>query len=512
MGVATAPAGAHDDRLKRNAIGLPSAMAMSLAFISPTIGVIFISALIANQAGASAPFAFIIGTIGVLLMANTLAEFTKRVPSAGTFYTFAGAGRRTLRRLHRRLAAVPDLRVPEPDQHEPVRVLRPAGPVARLRHRPHRLLVGLRASRIIAFVAWLGYESIKYSLRLDIIFVAFEVLVMAILLIYIVVTGGAEGQSPQSFTPALAPGPAATHAACRASGMAFIFILFAFFGFESSTTVAEECENPQAEHPDRAARLGRPDRPVVHLRPVRGRRRLRPERRGHRQARRRPGPARHAGPAVPRRRLRRVHRHRRADGERRRADRDPQRQLPHLLRDGPRGRPPELAGQDAPDPQDPVPGDLRLQRLRAVLTIGDRAALGPPGRLRQQRLLLEPRHPADLHRGQHPAGHVHVAASYRDEFSWWRHGLLPILGAIMFTAALWFSVVPLPAAPLSVLPGRHRRLGGHRPGHDGLHPEAEPAPARHHRQDDVRRGRRGVRGRARGASGLGEEIEVHTGA
>src|SRR5512144_150216 len=81
-----APAG---DRLRRNAIGLPSAMAMSLAFISPTIGVIFISALIANQAGASAPFAFIIGTIGVLLMANTLAEFTKRVPSAGTFYTFA---------------------------------------------------------------------------------------------------------------------------------------------------------------------------------------------------------------------------------------------------------------------------------------------------------------------------------------------------------------------------------------------------------------------------------------
>ena len=59
MAVVNEPAGAQDNRLKRNAIGLPSAMAMSLAFISPTIGVIFISALIANQAGASAPFAFI---------------------------------------------------------------------------------------------------------------------------------------------------------------------------------------------------------------------------------------------------------------------------------------------------------------------------------------------------------------------------------------------------------------------------------------------------------------------
>ena len=41
---------------------------------------------------------------------------------------------------------------------------------------------------------------------------------------------------------------------------------------------------------------------------------------------------------------------------------------------------------------------------------------------------------------------------YRAEFSWWRHGLLPVLGALTFTAALWFSVVPLPAAPLSYFP------------------------------------------------------------
>jgi amino acid transporter len=41
---------------------------------------------------------------------------------------------------------------------------------------------------------------------------------------------------------------------------------------------------------------------------------------------------------------------------------------------------------------------------------------------------------------------------YRGEFSWWRHGLLPIAGAVTFIAALWFSVVPLPAAPLSYFP------------------------------------------------------------
>src|ERR1700741_4546478 len=86
--IAVPSSGTHANELKRNALGLPSAMVMSIAFISPTIGVIFISALIGGQAGASSPFAFILGTLGIALMAWTLAEFAKRVTSAGGFYKF----------------------------------------------------------------------------------------------------------------------------------------------------------------------------------------------------------------------------------------------------------------------------------------------------------------------------------------------------------------------------------------------------------------------------------------
>ena len=77
--IAATDTSAGTNELKRNALGLPSAIAMSTAFISPTIGVIFISALIGGQAGASSPFAFILGTLGIALMAWTLAEFAKRV-------------------------------------------------------------------------------------------------------------------------------------------------------------------------------------------------------------------------------------------------------------------------------------------------------------------------------------------------------------------------------------------------------------------------------------------------
>ena len=65
---------------------------MSLAYISPTIGVIFITALIASKAWLASPFAFVIGTIGIAFMALTLANFSTRVPSAGTFYTFISQG------------------------------------------------------------------------------------------------------------------------------------------------------------------------------------------------------------------------------------------------------------------------------------------------------------------------------------------------------------------------------------------------------------------------------------
>ena len=78
--------------LKRNALGLPSALAMSLAFISPTIGVIFISSLIGGQAGVASPFVFLLGTIGIALMAYSIAEFARRVTSAGGFYKFVSLG------------------------------------------------------------------------------------------------------------------------------------------------------------------------------------------------------------------------------------------------------------------------------------------------------------------------------------------------------------------------------------------------------------------------------------
>ena len=449
MGVATAPAGAHDDRLKRNAIGLPSAMAMSLAFISPTIGVIFISALIAKQAGASAPFAFIIGTIGVLLMANTLAEFTKRVPSAGTFYTFAArAGGRYVGFIVGWLLFLTYA------FQSPINTNLFGFFVPQVLQRDFGIDLTaywwVFALAIIAFVAWLGYESIKYSLRLDIIFVAFEVLVLAILLVYIVVTGGAEGQSPQSFLPSLAPGPGAPD---MFSGIfqAFIFILFAFFGFESTTTVAEEVEKPKRNIP--IALLGSVGLTglwfifalyavVVGFGPSAE------------------GIGKLAADAVP---LDTLARQYLGDGYAVFID------VAALMANvavliaihnanfrifyamGREGVLPGWLGKTHPVHKTPYRAIFGFSAFSAILTIGTGLLWGPQAAFGNNGYFSS--------LGILPIFIVinvmlvsFMWRKYRSEFSWWRHGVLPVAGAIVFTLALWKSVDPLPAEPLNYFP------------------------------------------------------------
>ncbi len=227
-------------RLRRNAIGLPGALAMSLAFISPTTGILFISALIASQAGASAPFAFIIGTLGVLLMAYILAEFTFKVPGAGTFYTFnaQGIGPKSGFLTGWLLLIAYGLQ-------GPLNAALFGSFVANIVHTVFNISIPWWpvSIAIIILVSWLAYRSVSRSMTLDLIFVILEVVVVGILVVYIIVHGGASGQDWAAFTPSQ------SLKGFGGIGLSFVYILFAFFGFESSITISEETTNPRKNVP-----------------------------------------------------------------------------------------------------------------------------------------------------------------------------------------------------------------------------------------------------------------------
>lgn len=228
------------NQLRRNVLGLPSAVGMSLAFISPTIGVIFISSLVGGKAGVSSPFVFILATLGISLMASTLAQFTRRVTAAGTFYKFA-----TLSLGPNVGFVVGLLLMFAYALQSPLNSNLFGGFVSQVLEQDLGISVPwwLLMILVVAFVGALAWFSVHTSMKFDIAFLIAEVVVVGGLLLVIVFRGGDSGQVPQAFTPAESPTGAG------GLGQAFVFIILAFFGFESCSTVAEEVRNPRRNLP-----------------------------------------------------------------------------------------------------------------------------------------------------------------------------------------------------------------------------------------------------------------------
>jgi amino acid transporter len=230
----------NDNQLRRNVLGLPSALAISLAFISPTIGVIFISSLIAGKAGLSSPFIFLVGTVGIALMASTLAQFTRRITSAGTFYKFIcqsfGTSTAFVAGMVLLLAYV---------LQSPLNTNLFGGFLSQTLASDFGVHITwwILMLFIVLAVGALAWYSVHTSMRFDLAFVIAEVSVAGILLLLIIFKGGDNGQVPSSFLPTHSP------SGFGGLGEAFVFIVLAFFGFESSTTVAEEVRNPRRNLP-----------------------------------------------------------------------------------------------------------------------------------------------------------------------------------------------------------------------------------------------------------------------
>lgn len=84
LGVVEAP------RLQRGALGLVDIATSTMANIAPAMSFFFSSALIAATAGVGAPLTIIAAAIAIALLGNTLAEFSRAIPSTGSFITFIG--------------------------------------------------------------------------------------------------------------------------------------------------------------------------------------------------------------------------------------------------------------------------------------------------------------------------------------------------------------------------------------------------------------------------------------
>jgi amino acid transporter len=79
-----------ETRLRRNALSLGQIVASTLASIAPAMSFFFGFAVIVQGAGIAAPLTILTAMIGILFLTNTIAQFSRFTPSAGSFVTFTG--------------------------------------------------------------------------------------------------------------------------------------------------------------------------------------------------------------------------------------------------------------------------------------------------------------------------------------------------------------------------------------------------------------------------------------
>jgi amino acid transporter len=86
------PANASAGELHHGVLGLPDALAQSVALLSLAIGVAFAASGAAADAGAAAPLTYVVAAVGALCLGSVIIRFTRRIASVGGVYTYIARG------------------------------------------------------------------------------------------------------------------------------------------------------------------------------------------------------------------------------------------------------------------------------------------------------------------------------------------------------------------------------------------------------------------------------------
>jgi amino acid transporter len=228
-----------DGGLQRNSVGLTTVLMQSIAQIAPAVGVLTTIAFNTQQAGLGAPSTYIAAFIIGLIVAISLAQLGRHLPSAGGFYTYVSAtvgpgfGFLVGWLYSWFVAMIPGglasytgfVLQTELSQHYGI-------------HLPWQVV----AAAILLLVAYVGYRGIKISGKMLTIFSIVEMLIVLALAISGIASPGPGGISVAGFNPASSTN-------LHGFYLAVVLSIFAFTGWEGAAAVAEEAQNPRTVIP-----------------------------------------------------------------------------------------------------------------------------------------------------------------------------------------------------------------------------------------------------------------------
>jgi amino acid transporter len=216
-------------------LNLPETLAMSVALMAPTTGMVFVTPFLAAASGYNVPLAFVVSLIGVLVIGFSFGRLGRRYAHAGSAYgltkealgptagLFAGWG---LALTYLMLTAA---------------LLAGAGEFANLAIAQVTGLQvpwGVLALVAAAIVLWFAINDVRVSMRMMLLL---EGLSMALI---VVVSALLIGHAHLTATTAVKPFVLNDRGVVGIA-QAMVFGLTSFLGFEGSATLGEESKDPK---------------------------------------------------------------------------------------------------------------------------------------------------------------------------------------------------------------------------------------------------------------------------
>lgn len=226
-------------RLQPNILSVPNGIALAAAAMAPVIAVVLNAPAAAPVAGAAVPLAFLIAFVSCLFMGNTVVQFARRLPSAGSFYTFNSAGLGPNAGFatgwlfwigYAMLAPglMTALGAFTSDYVNATLGVDVPWPVF--------------SAAALAIVVGLSIRSIVASVRIDLALLVAEVAIFTVLLVIAVATAG-DGNSTRLYSFS------GSSTGVSGVGLGVVFGILSFVGFDAAATLGEETKNPRRNVP-----------------------------------------------------------------------------------------------------------------------------------------------------------------------------------------------------------------------------------------------------------------------
>ncbi len=237
--VATSGESQKAQRLERNVLTVPNGIALAAAAMAPVIAVVLNAPAAGPVAGAALPLSFLLAFIACLFVGNTVVQFARRLPSAGSFYTFNSYGLGKTAGFFTGWLFWIGYALFAP------------GLFTALGAFAHDYIMNTFNANVpwwifslvgMAIVVGLSIRSIKASVQVDLTLLSIEVIVFLVLAVIAIARGGS-GNSLTVFTPAASP------TGFSGVGLGVVFGILSFIGFDAAATLGEETRNPRRNIP-----------------------------------------------------------------------------------------------------------------------------------------------------------------------------------------------------------------------------------------------------------------------